>query len=139
MREIKFRGKSLLNNNWVYGNLIQSGSESFIVNGVIECNSEHIALENWMPIESESAGQFTGMKDMNGNKIYEGDIVKRMGITGVVTWECEYTALGFYLKSDERLYDVISPYTSWSLEVIGNIYENPDSTSVLWRDIRRTE
>lgn len=70
--------------------------------------------------------QYTGIKDTSGQEIYEGDIVKRLGTIGKVTWECEYRALGFYLNSNEQLMDVINPYSSWALEVIGNIYENPE-------------
>jgi len=74
--------------------------------------------------------QYTGIKDEVGHEVCEGDIVDRLGMLGVVSWESEYTALGFYLKTSDRLLDVINPYSSWSLKVVGNIYENPELLEV---------
>ena len=88
---------------------------------------EGYAAPNYMKKETYELMQYTGIKDKNRVEIYEGDIVKRLDTTiGKVTWECDYKALGFHLNSDGKLMDVINPYSSWSLEVIGNIYENPD-------------
>jgi len=87
------------------------------------------------PVEGECAGeseQYTGVKDRNGNEIYEGDICKDICINGN-----EYAPLSvifdegaFSLKYSE---DYIPPLCDIDLdhiEVIGNIYENPELMEV---------
>lgn len=97
-------------------------------------DGEETHIEYFEPVDAEIM-QYTGIKDSNGNEIYEGDIIKRIDRTpiaqmygkeviGVVVFAEASFALdiheGFYLMNNNRLSNLCS------YEVMGNIYENPE-------------
>ena len=73
--------------------------------------------------------QYTGIKDKSGKEIYDGDIAKYMQYKTpiVIIWNCKFAAFDFYHVGDEGARHILSPrIASESIEVIGNIYENPE-------------
>jgi uncharacterized phage protein (TIGR01671 family) len=71
--------------------------------------------------------QFTGLLDNNGKEIYEGDVLRNPVYQGVVEYGrvldgCAMAYIGFYIKVDSNTYTNLDG----SLEVIGNIFENPE-------------
>ncbi len=67
--------------------------------------------------------QFTGLTDKNNTEIYEGDIVIKNAIKKVVAWKVGKVLCGFNIGKG---YEYSTPKTDCSIEVIGNIYANPD-------------
>ena len=118
-REIKFRAKH--GKEWVYGDLH------------LLSKMEHIHTDPFTKksINIETIGQYTGLKDKNGKEIYEGDIVESISdkigyviflqqeMGYVVVWDNCDTRLGHRNRSGGYGYDE-------SIEVIGNIYDNPE-------------
>ena len=129
----KYRGLSISDNNkgqWVYGNLIVDGNYAYIVNGVIECNDQYITIAEWCPVDHKTIGAFTGLVDVNGKEIFEGDILKCTSISGFLWYETvswDSTLAGF--ATQQNGYDATAiNYTTDSkaitVEIIGNVYEH---------------
>ncbi|MDE5998270.1 MAG: hypothetical protein K2G77_08695 [Muribaculaceae bacterium] len=76
MRPIKFRGKSLKNKKWVYGDLMRNVCATRIVRyKETDDQSGQRAEWGYIEVEDSTVGQSTGLKDENGKEIYEGDII----------------------------------------------------------------
>lgn len=123
----KFRGRSVeafSEEEWKYGYLIEDEGYSFIINQVIEANEQYITIGSWCPVNPDTLGQSTGLRDKKGKEIFEGDILgtKDGLLNGVVEYRSD---LGMWTNSlirynnFERLCNVAS-----DREIIGNIYEN---------------
>ncbi|EKZ0266005.1 hypothetical protein RC101_000549 [Listeria monocytogenes] len=110
-------------NGYVYGDLVDN---SHIVTGILESNDEYICIETWCGIDSKTIGQYTGLKDKNGKKIFEGDIGwdEHNECVGVVKFE-EGKFLYVWENIVEDLWEVAD-----GIEICGNIHENPDLLEV---------
>lgn len=119
MREILFRAKRFDNGEWVQGDLRQ-----FEVGVYIESYTVDGSKLNYV-VDPKTIGQFTGLTDKNGTKIFEGDIIKYF------YWYGEDIAVVQY---DKRLcrFDIAVNGCHWNLdecethEIIGNIHDNPE-------------
>ena len=128
MRAIKFRGKRVDNDEWVYGDVLHD-FEGELAYGILNWVNELIEPENnyYEPKEvmhqviPETVGQFTGLLDKNGNEIYEGDLVETLaGQIATVDYSEDHYQ-GFICNE-------ISTNWFWNLkalriEVIGNIHD----------------
>lgn len=144
MREFLFRGKRKDNGEWVDGGSIfklinKSGEHFFIprfnekVIATHDDNMNIIALEGCIlyKVDPETVGQYTGLTDKNGVKIFEGDIIKddwgKIYTVIFTTKSCSFmvectVALNEYEKGRYWIGD------AWceSISVIGNIHDNPE-------------
>ena len=124
-REILFRGKRTDNGEWVYGNLIDSDS---IVGKIVDFDGEYFIPEFWYKVVPETVGQFTGLTDKNGIKIFDGGIVRLYDdsedelVNGVIVFNADFCSFCVSMKCHE---DVML-MAHWQYEVIGNIYDNKE-------------
>ena len=120
-REISFRGKSKRTGEWVFGNLFDKDTKG----------RTHIGttVRRCFDIDPETVGQFTGMTDKNGTKIFEGDIVRHIDTTchvvevvnSEVYFDTEMLEFGFRYSNE-----LFHCQFNNEFEVIGNIYDNKE-------------
>lgn len=120
-REILFRGKSKSTGEWVFGNLFDKDTKG----------RTHIGTTVRMcfDIDPETVGQFTGMTDKNGTKIFEGDIVRHIDaychvvevVNSEVYFDTEMLEFGFRYSNE-----LFHCKFNNEFEVIGNIYDNKE-------------
>lgn len=155
MREILFRAKAInrnpnreyrtdyKNGDWVYGLVSKLYDEDF------HENFPHVPAEmtnengiSGIDVDYKTIGQYTGLIDKNGNKIFEGDIIatRSIGHKAVVACIVRYGEfedvdsdddslkyLGWYLETHGAKCSILTPLgDDIEYEVIGNIYDNPE-------------
>lgn len=140
MRDIKFRGKGVADDEWYYGDLIQSClGTAWIITEDYTTATEDITLNTCASpqIKQNTLGQYTGLHDKNEKEIYEGDILLAPVWFGSLKCVCIYqqenqvsSIQGFGLYSYDtyfQKYRTLVESDEWDeFEVIGNIYDNPD-------------
>lgn len=130
MRTIKFRGKRIVNGDWIYGDLFReialtpTGRKiKFELSGFWAIQTETPDGIKSYSVDPDTIGQFTGLNDKNGKEIYEGDIVSveaiKSRINKVVEWND--TKACWYCVGETS----IDLYAFSNCEVIGNVYDNP--------------
>lgn len=136
MREILFRGKTD-KGEWVQGYLLYDNeqNEDYIAES-FEDRAAYIRK-----INPKTIGQYTGLTDKNGNKIFEGDIIKFGKYLYQITFECGSFALldkqGLIIAKiggiNDHCYSLMNLHLeccweddwAYDIEIIGNIYDNP--------------
>ena len=139
MREILFRGKRLQGGNWVEGYFFksdinkrerESGKATLIFTPDCDTFITVPECHNSFMVVSDTVGQYTGMKDKNGKRIFEGDIAKVLqGKDKDIAYVgFENGAFMLYPKTgniyERTLWEYW--YNDWDVEVIGNITDNPE-------------
>lgn len=138
-RKILFRGKRK-NGQWVYGSLVVS--ENIAPAIYYEVGNGLVKQLDWCYVNPDTIGQYTGLKDKNGKKIFEGDIIKTpRGSIGEVVFgraeeECThrehrrkitdvYTTYGWVFKRADGFTIAIDDEILQG-ELIGNVTDNPE-------------
>ena len=129
MRDITFRGKRKDTGEWVHGFFANAKwyideKQMAIIFPADICMFPHCEVSGWEEVIPETVGQFTGLLDKNGKKIFEGDILLVNDIQ---------KAYVFFEKGQFVVnHFAINVLCSRNIEsvVIGNIHDNPELLGV---------
>lgn len=141
MREIVFRGKHKTSGKWCEGNLHVDKQ------GVAIITPDDTPLGSYGQVDPDTVGQYTGLVDKNGVRIYEGDILQVEGFNGGMS-RCvigfgifpvygsgSVTEVGFYLcwETDKGQYQKYANLVYWlqnrEAVCVGNVHDNPELMS----------
>ncbi|MBU9711096.1 YopX family protein [Evansella tamaricis] len=138
MREVKFRGKSLIElpdvpkGEWVFGKLVGGTKRPHIVGKVVESCEEYINFEYWIPVDPKTVGVLTGLKDKSFKEVFESDILwdAWRDIKFIVRWD-DGGQFVFDNPKDKRGTDDYyeldeNGMNPENMIVIGNIHDNPE-------------
>lgn len=122
-REILFRGWNEKNKRWLYGYYFAYKGYHFISPDVLKDFS--IPLDEYL-VDADTVGQYTGLKDAKGVKIFEGDVIVDESYPYIIQYHEEYSQFVAVPKPDVT----IAFYQQWvnerGLVVIGNVYEDKE-------------
>lgn len=142
-REILFRGKLEYNSKWIYGDLLQyeDGDVAIFGDKLSSFGCECTEMSKRDRVNPDTIGQYTGLKDKDGNKIFEGDIVhlKGDGYDGAKVGKDYYRVVTFHEGSfclsieDGVHYPLHTPicehcdsHSIVNWVVVGNVTDNPE-------------
>ena len=129
MRNILFCGKRKDNGEWVEGGYFK---EPYTDKVYIICwNSFGLGYNEFIEVDPATVGQFTGLTDKNGKKIFEGDIVRCISMTDMANMVVIFEYGEFRMVLCENYKDYIPGCGFYAIrffdkEVIGNIHDNPE-------------
>ena len=124
-REILFRGARVCDGHFVNGSLVE-------VNGECDSNESvpHIVISygpdtfDWFEVEPETVGQYTGIDDREGEKIFEGDIFKIGAENNIYTVRFDYGC--FLAYEDDVQVGILAELSTMFIKKIGNIHDNKE-------------
>lgn len=129
MRDIEFRGKRS-NGEWVYGYLVVANGKYYILPDAADFsygdNGNRIRIGCFVEVDPNTVGQYTGLKDKNGVKIYENDIISfnfdEINRIGII----KYSLGTFNVSFPKKFSYGSSSVNNYDGEIIGNIHDNPE-------------
>ena len=131
MRDILFRGKCIETGKWVYGGILQTENWTSIYSCKDYMGSYYeppYSDTEEYDVIPKTVGQYTGVKDKNGKRIFEGDVVKMRAYGGGFCKSVVYFKNGKFAVDGDR-YN-FKDICSRSVKVIGNIHDNPELLEV---------
>ncbi len=134
MREILFRGKNKHDGKWFYGfSVLDKNGQSWIFTGEVLSSFSMAGEWSRTPVDSDTVGQYTGLRDKNDVKIFEGDIVKghyyKAGVRKRLVGKVAFGYNGWIIEGLKQ-YKGTAERLTVSYEIIGNVHENPELLEV---------
>ena len=135
MREILFKGKRDDNGEWIFGYYVhlpigRCGEEEHLIQA-LEADGRMGILHRVIP---ETVGQYTGLKDKNGKRIFEGDICQNIKTGEIVSVKWHGTMAGFVWvvhQGKGHNFDFGELFRAYDkYKIIGNIHDNPELLEV---------
>lgn len=142
MNEVLYQGKRRDTDEWVQGSLLRSGNGYIDIiplnNTICEDESDALCVGKWYVVDPETVGQYIGISDKNGVKIFEGAIVRVCLDPEIRIGHVKYNAeIGSFtiVFDDDKCVLFLDLWqakkkagsTVW-IEVIGNIHDSPEPT-----------
>ena len=138
MRQIQFRGRKVSDGKWVLGFYAEptwcwhkfGKHNAWIITGAVS-NGGYFNVTGRFAVENDTVGQYVGLCDTNGLKIFEGDVV-RFTRTDALGWTRERVGVVKYYDRLPVFYILSSTGDAWdwvvceNITVIGNIHDNPE-------------
>jgi len=136
VREILFRAKRIMSGEWVFGGIMMTFHPNFPHKSEVDFwegkgNCYCICANNRdIFVEQETIGQYTGVKDKNGVRVFEGDIVRtQFGRLVRIEYRTLEGFVGFDMTAIESEHERPWSSTAWhsgNIEVVGNIHDGSE-------------